>query len=578
MVISDTNLETHGMISAIVKEVQQSFITPSKTPEHGNGQEIEGQEVMETPTKIPGNDGNDGQSKNAAVDLGSSPAEATQKTVIVTSDGSPVVQQLEESPLAQHPGVYLDSPEIVVTEHDENEQAADIIPATPWSDHDDVIHDNPVVMPTPLLHVNFLEEGDTPIRHREKQVIVSNHTLYLAADFDDVLGPSDEVLGYRSWRQTSSVEHLDIEIGERETRSLDRPRLKSSTSAPQLKVQPELFSVPSILDQMQYELPAQVSNNAAQSASCHVDVAEYKLDSVNFDKDVSSTESQNAVHIRPSQISKETLNELEVKDSETIPDVVNAASSKYIPSNFDETKSESYEDRGSKSSFDDEYEAVDLELDIEEKDIQNAQQKDEKECDKISENDRTFTESSSFEKEAVNATEGGQLPNKSNNEQDKIDNKISDSSRCTVENIADFKEPYSENQADQTNANAEQDSAVLNREHKDSGSEDLCHVPTLTEITAGDCSGFNKAEPSYRNFMENDEEDGDFYRVPTLTELAGQDDDNVVEAFTSNDVLAGRRWSEDDQYEIPDTMDSKDDTIVPKPPPGRSGRGCISAR
>lgn len=569
------------MISAIIKDVQEAHLTPINKQPHDINQGTTEPQVIQSPNKGIDIDGNDGarqdtpKVQNDHGDVASSPGDQTQKTVIISTEGSP---------LAGPAGTFPDSPEILVTEHEDEpaEEKNAGFHSVPWSDNDDIIGDHPVVMPMPLLNGNYRGESDSPSRHREKQInVVTNHNLFLAADFDDVLGPTDEVLGYRSWHHTTSMEHLN-EVDKQDIAVVERPRLKSSISAPQLKVQADLFSVPSILDQMQYELPAQRSNNAVPSASCHVD--EYKLDSINFDKDVSSTESQKALPMYPSDVSKEPLNQLDVVDGETGPDQGpdhgnGLSTSKYNPSNFEDTKSESYEERGSSSSNDNDFEAIDFELDND--DFMDGQEMDDKNAKKISENDRTFTESSSFEKELANATKGDGTPNNLNNEQQNMDKTIEYTNLNDVETKVDYKEAYSEEPSNvanpiKINTNTEQDSAILKQENDE---DDLCHVPTITELASHD-DGF-APEASYRGIIKqySDEKEGDFCHVPRLTDLAGDDDSYAVtEAFTSCDVLAGRRWSEDDKYETTETQDSDDSPIQPKPPPGRSERGCISAR
>ncbi|KAK3750724.1 hypothetical protein QZH41_017277, partial [Actinostola sp. cb2023] len=598
------NGETPALISAIVRDVQEAHITNREKTEHGLQQETADQEIVPNPTDGAvdyTNEYPDGVTQeipkvnNEQIEIASSPGEGTQKTVIVTPEGSP---------LAEPTVTFPDSPDIMVTEHEENEEPADhkdddigAIPCIPWLDNEDNIQDQPVVMPTPLMHVNFSQEGDSPhsSRHREKQINISNHNLYLAAasDFDDILGPADEVLGYRSWRQSSSMEHLNIEVDKFEGHSEPRPRIKSSISAPELKVQQELCYVPSILEQMAYELPAQTSKNAQSSG--HGEVAEYKLDSVNFgsDKEMSSTESHNALHVRLSHVTMTTLNELDVKDGDQrIPDLgTGMSTSKGNPSNYEDTKSESCEERGSSSSSDVDFEAVDIELDIEEEN----QQKQLEKSPVISENDITFTESSSFDKEAEKAGSCLRVVNEANDQHqlEKLDEKVNDSSRDVVENRVDYKEPFSENPSEVMNScdvidtTPEQDSAILKEENLDKFYEvgDLYHVPTLTELAADDDGFVAEATTSYRGLPERvseSDKDAGYCHVPTLTELAGDDDNNVVtEAFTSTAMIARRRWSEDYQYETctgTHGEDSKDGHILPKPPPGKSGRGCISAR
>jgi len=572
---------------------------------------------MSTPTAIPGSDLKDRVDGPAGVyllaqqdqgDAASSPGEATLKTVLVTTEGSPIVS---------HPGILGESPEIVVTEPGSEPQKdknniMEHVQCSPWSDNDDIIGDNPVVMPMPM-HVH---EEECPSRRREQQHKVTSHNLFLAADFDDVLGPSDELLGYRSWHQSTSMENLN-EVEQEEEAPPERPRLRSSISAPQLKVQTDLSFVPSILDQMKYELPAQVSKNAAQTVSCHV---EYKLDSVNFDHDISSTESQNAIVVKPSTLSKGTLTELDTKDSEAVPDPGNGKSvSKYTPSTYGDTKSDSGEERGSSSEQDVEFQAVDFELDTDYRNKTNKSKTNELNQKQHSENDRTYTESSSFEKESENESRGDETPNRLNDELFNFDDDdFPVQRRNTVIENADYKVPYSEvpprdvsNSNNFNITNGELDSTIVKEEHGDEeahdsdhvpteqesdnygfnpsfetnyevnaddhdGKDNICHIPTLTELESNNYGSPPKAETNH-TVDDHYTDNGELCHVPTLTELVSDDDHAVFEAYTSNDMLSRRRWSEDDHYDL-ESRDSKDAGVVPKPPPGRSGRGCVSAR
>ena len=590
----------------------------------------------------------DGPVKNEQNQIESSPGEGTQKTLILTPDSTPVKQDIV-NPQSEMPASPASpaSPGIVITEPGPSEQekkqdGGDLVSDTahkPWLEEN--IEDQPVVMPTPLLHATY--QGDSPAlnRHREKKVHMINHHTLLSPDVDDILGPADEDYVFRSWRQTASMEHLNVEEYKEGSRE---PRIKNSASAPDLQVNLDLYRVPSVLEQMQYERPAL----ASKTVSAHIthEVAEYKLDSINFtsDKEASSSQSHHGIHVDVSRNAATTYPVTTLNDNDTRDSEVKGAVAESGPTtgdlgyqqssnitNSEDTKSEDYEERERSSEDEDFPEPADIELD--EPDV-----KMEDDSDGLNECNHTFSESSSFDKES---DEIQQSDNKTpqNEENPAVNDQLQESlnvEQCSLNDIRDkdsfhneveenYKEPYSEqaiagdndnnlqnflelesasapdelNQPNQKDKSDEQCSRPLDNEIEDdknteaeneSDVKEQCHIPTLNDLKSND--GNVEASTSIYSLgqlMEDSEpvpapREGrssfdEMCHIPTLTELAGEDDGIVMEACTSNDILEGRRLSEDDIYENPvDGTETTPRTLHPKPPPGRSGKGCVQAR
>lgn len=649
----DKVLETPALISAIVRDVQKAHVTKTdkkqdiETPEdqHQHQQDEAAENNKEWFDVVP-----DGAVINTQNQIDSSPGEGTQKTVILTPDSTPVKQEIvtTQSASPASPGIVITEPES--NEQEKNKDGVDVGGDNvhkPWLEEN--TEDQPVVMPTPLLHATY-HQGDSASlnRHREKKVNMINHHTHLSTDIDDILGPADEDYVFRSWRQTASMEHLNIEEQKEGSRE---PRMKNSLSAPDLQVNLDLYRVPSVLEQMMYERPALTS----KTVPIHItqEVAEYKLDSINFasDKEASSSESHHGIHVDVSRNvvttnPVTTLNDYETRDSDdkgavagsgpTTGDLGYQESSNI--SNSEDTKSENFEEREGSSPDDDFPEPADIELD--DADDKSKDVGEDVECD------RTFSESSSFDKESnrIEKSENktpqnddippvfDQLQETLNLEQYSLnDIREKDSCNDVEEN---YKEPYSEQSISGENENnleiiveAESDTAIDNlsqpkiednaddqgyipsldeledkngtmsmekiNENENEGSdvEEQCHIPTLFELGSNDG---NIAEASTSNYSfgqliedlepvpsprEGRSSFDELWHIPTLTELAVEDDGIVMEACTSNDILEGRRLSDDYIYEnTAHGTETSSKTLHPKPPPGRSGKGCVQAR
>ncbi|XP_031574822.1 uncharacterized protein LOC116308519 [Actinia tenebrosa] len=641
----DKALETPAIISAIVRDVQKAQVAKvdtnqdTRTPKDMHEQNEAGENHKEWFDVVP--ETVDGAVENVQNNIESSPGEGTQKTVILTPDSTPVkiVDTPSESPA--WPGIVITEPE--PNEQEKNKEDGGDIAHKPWLE--DNAEDQPVVMPTPLLHATY-HQGDLPAlnRHREIKVNYINHHAHLSPDIDDILGPADEDYVLRTWRQTASMEHLNVEDQKEGSRE---PRMKNSVSAPDLQVNLDLYRVPSVLEQMQYERPALTSKTV--STYITQEVAEYKLDSINFasDKEVSSTESHRGIHVDVSRNivttnPVTTSNDYETRDSDdkgvaagsglTTGDLGYQETSNI--SNSEDTKSENYEGREESAPDEDFPEPADIELDTVDVNEQTNNVK-------IIEFDHTFSESSSFDKESekiersenntpqndgVNLPVNDQLQETLNLEQRPLNDIRQKHSSNEVEE--NYKEPYSEPSVsdgnennlqiaveDKLNQHESEDDAedknynmpsinelednngtlsmgkVNESQNEDYDVEEQCHIPTLNELGSNDIV----AEASTSNFgfgqlVEDSEpvpapREGrsgsidEMCRIPTLTELAVEDYGVVMEACTSNDILEGRRYSEDDIYtNTRHGTETASKPLHPKPPPGRSGNGCVQAR
>ena len=508
---------------------------------------------------------------------------------------------------------HLPPPEVIVTAVDgkldnsprkslpghesKKKNSADIVDningyPSPWSS--DLCEDQPIVsIPPPSLEAEREEELEELANagRTHPQPLGSTHHHPSAHEHDEPFVKSVHELPFdsddRVLYQTHSTADKSYEMSSPE----NRPR------SPALAKPPALFRVPSVLEQMQDEPPALPTKHVLHVHGTH-DAAEYKLDSAEFlsdrkDSSSSSSRSHPALQIAESLVMPTTFRDLNFRDSdgqflaESEAADESLSSSRY--SEFSKGKEIQEGNHGDGNA-----------LNCYEPECNSSGQV---ECD------------GHILKNKLGKVKTGSTDNKVKRSQGKSADELSSSSPLEQGEMRGKVCFYTED-ADDENSEKLKDrwkpfglesplisDARIKGEVSEDGqnilAENELKIPAIWEVMNGDAelagsasdsesesessrnfSEDNKSDPAENGGKQREEEDEKqqeqrtdpeegLEKNPVPWEVARGDGDSMLEGEEEDEHSSGRH-----------SCDSSEENghLHPKPPPGKSGRGCISAR
>lgn len=487
--------------------------------------------------------------------------------------------------------------------------------ASPWSPG--VVEDQPVVyMPPPVVETECDEELEqlANVGRKERQVaaIASSHHLSTMYDHhhhhDDLKKHvRDLPLDTEPVRHSSDDKRSHDEVS---SHKLDRKSAAESHEAPRPG---NLFRVPSILEQMVDEPPAQAGegrglfrvpsvleqmmdeplNEAADEAPNPPEVDEYRLDSAEFasDKQEVSSHSHHALHVPGSAMAVTTCRDVHFRDSEggfILGDTEIAPAAE--GSSFSEAS------EGGNSDDENQYEFPIDQEDPAEKEQQNSRSS-EKDREVIDEKIITSETNGDDENEVASHEERIDRMSVENEKSDS--EKINEPSLNEIPRISDmFGNPDNNVQfyiGEEHEEMQEYSEPLSSREEKldnnfysegDRGKfgEDDNNVDANfeTELNAAPEKSPVKAVLSHLVAAEP--------RIPSFNDLYNEEEDQNSEKNAADDADADDYWARDEPVALSNGLDlngletdsyeshHRDELLRPKPPPGRSERGCSSAR
>ena len=462
-----------------------------------------------------------------------------------------------------------------------------------------VVEDQPVVyMPPPVVETECVEELEelANVGRKERQVGSSHHLSSHHHHHDDMKKHLRELpLDSEPVRHSSDDKKTHDEVS---SHKLDHRSAGDSHEGPSRN----LFRVPSILEQMVEEEPAEVAENRglfrvpsvleqmmdeppvepADNVPPSPGVDEYRLDSAEFvsDKHDGSSHSHHALHMPGSAMAAvTTCRDLHFRDSEVgfILGDTEVAPAADCNSSF------SHASEGENSN---EENGTEFPLDEEDKADRNDSRPSQE--DKGESNDRHIVSLSnggnedsvvSNEKHVIETLVGTKETTYEKNDEamineiPQISEELSKQDKNVLFFIGDHNEDTPEYSEPLYSGEENLDNNFFSEGQPEKPAENLNNAKeSLNEANIGREEGeqsLDVAEP----------------KIPTLNELFNNDEgepdfaDDVVDDY----------WALEEPSDYPDTRDhgdletsedshQGDELLRPKPPPGRSERGCISAR
>ena len=488
--------------------------------------------------------------------------------------------------------------------------------ASPWSPG--VVEDQPVVyMPPPVVETECDEELEklANVGRKERQVaaIASSHHLSTMYDHhhhhDDLkkhlrdLPLDSEPVRYSGDDKRSH--------DEASSHKLDR---KSAAESPEAPKPGNLFRVPSILEQMVDEPPAQAGegrglfrvpsvleqmmedplDEAANSAPNPPEVDEYRLDSAEFasDKQEVSSHSHHALHVPGSAMAVTTCRDLHFRDSEggfILGDTEIAPAA--------EGSSFSDASEGGNSDNENQYEFPTDEEDPAEQGQRNSRSS-EKDREMINEKIITSSEANGDNGNEVASSE--ERIDRMSVENEKSDSeKINEPSLNEIPRISDmFGNPDNNVQfyiGEQHEEMQEYSEPLSSREEK--LDNNFYSEGERGQLGEDD----NKADANFETELNTAPEKSPVKtvlshlvaaepRIPSFNDLYNNEEDQNSAQNAADDSDADDYWARDEPGALSNGLDlngletdnyeshHRDELLRPKPPPGRSERGCSSAR
>ena len=538
------------------------------------------------------------------------------------------ISQESPSPVAHVPGTpltvirELSSPDAKLDFDASLERRNDVEEsrfASPWSPG--VVEDQPVVyMPPPVVETECDEELEelANVGRTERQVAAIASSHHLSTMYDHHHHHDDLKKHVRDLPLDSEpVRHSSDDRRSHDEVSSHKVDRKSAAESPEAPKPGNLFRVPSILEQMVDEPPAQAGegrglfrvpsvleqmmdeplDEAADDAPNSPQVDEYRLDSAEFasDRQEVSSHSHHALHVPGSAIAVTTCRDLHFRDSEGEGGCI-LGDTEIAPAAEGSSFSEASEGGNS-----DNENQCEFPIDQEEPPQQGQQQNSlssEKDKEMIDEKIITSETNGDNENEVVCHEERVDRMSLENEKSDS--EKINEPSLNEIPRISDmFGNPDNNVQfyiGEQHEEMQEYSEPLSSREEKldnnfysegDRGKlgedDNKVEANFETEINAAPEKSPVKAVLSHLVAAEP--------RIPSFNDLYNNEEEDQNSAKNSaDDADADDYWARDEPGALSNGLDlhgletgnyeshHRDDLLRPKPPPGRSERGCSSAR
>lgn len=483
--------------------------------------------------------------------------------------------------------------------------------AHPWSPG--VVEDQPIVyMPPPVVETECVEELEelANVGRTERQVaaIASSHHLSAMYDHhhhhDDLkkhvrdLPLDSEPVRHSSDDKKTHDEVSSHKLDHRSAESPEAPPPGNLFRVPsileqmvdELPADRPLFRVPSVLEQMMDEPPAEVGNNSPNPP----DVDEYRLDSAEFasDRQEGSSHSHHALHVPGSAVAVTTCRDLHFRDSEAgfilgDTEVAPAAEGK---SSFSEAlEGGDYNNQN-----------CEFPLDEEEKAEARHKKSPSSQEDEGLIDEKLNISSSNGDNENHEASNDEGISNRSLEEN--RSGSANDPMLNQIPKVSDlFSNPDSNIQfyiGDEMHEFHDSDPLSSREENLDNNFYSEGGRAKLAEDVNKVDANFDAVNEELNMAPEESPEKGAPSlvvaaepRIPSFNELYNNEgEDQGFEEDAADDEACDDYWALDEPGNLPNGLDCgrletdeieshhHDELLRPKPPPGRSERGCISAR
>ena len=555
--------------------------------------------------------------------------QATSIETEVRKDQTPPtvpVSQESPSPVAHVPGAHLpiirelSSPDSKPGKLDFDaspEQRDDVEEsrfASPWSPG--VVEDQPIVyMPPPVVETECDEELEelANVGRTERQVVAIASSHHLSTMYDHHHHHDDLKKHVRDLPLDSEpVRHSSDDKKTHDEVSSHKLDHKSAAESPEGPKPGNLFRVPSILEQMVDEPPAEAGESrglfrvpsvleqmmdeppveAADDAPNPPEVDEYRLDSTEFasDRQEGSSHSHHALHVPGSAVAVTTCRDLHFRDSEG---GFILGDTEIAPAAENSSFSEASEGGDSNDENQCEF-PLDQEEPAEEGQHKSRSSQEDKwmideklitsETNGDNENDvasndkrisRTSLEEKKSDSEKINEPLLNEIPRVSGMF-DNPDNNVQFYIGDQHEEMHEYSEPLSSREEKlDNNFYSEDDRGKLGED------DNKIDANFETELNAAPEKSSEKAVLSLLIAGEP--------RIPSFNELYNNEEDRHS-AEDAADADADDYWARDEPGVLSNGLDfeeletgnyeshHRDELLRPKPPPGRSERGCSSAR
>lgn len=489
--------------------------------------------------------------------------------------------------------------------------------ASPWSPG--VVEDQPVVyMPPPVVETECDEELEelANVGRTERQVAAIASSHHLSTMYDHHHHHHDDLKKHVRDLPLDSepVRHSCDDKRSHDEVSSHKLDHKSTAESPQGPKPGNLFRVPSILEQMVDEPPAEAGEGrglfrvpsvleqmmdespeeAADDAPNPPEVDEYRLDSAEFasDRQEGSSHSHHALHVPGSAMAVTTCRDLHFRDSEggfILGDTEIAPAA--------EGSSFSDASEGGNSDDENQYEFPIDQEELAEQGQQNSRSSQE---DKEMFDEKVITSETNGDN-GKEVASNEQRINRMSVENEKSDSeKINEPSLNEIPRISDmFGNPdnnvqfYIGEQHEEMNEYSE---PLSSREEKlDNNFYSEGERGKLGEddnkIDANFETEFNAAPEKSPDKTVLSQLMAAEPRIPSFNDLYNNEEENQNSAKNAvDDADADDYWARDEPGALSNGLDlngletsnyeshHRDDLLRPKPPPGRSERGCSSAR
>lgn len=535
------------------------------------------------------------------------------------------VSQESPSPVARVPGAplpiirELSSPDSKPAKLDFDaspEQRDDVEEsrfASPWSPG--VVEDQPIVyMPPPVVETECDEELEelANVGRTERQVVAIASSHHLSTMYDHHHHHDDLKKHVRDLPLDSEpVRHSSDDKKTHDEGSSHKLDHKSAAESPEAPKPGNLFRVPSILEQMVDEPPAEAGESralfrvpsvleqmmdeppveAADDAPNPPEVDEYKLDSAEFasDRQEGSSHSHHALRVPGSALAVTTCRDLHFRDSEggfilgdtEIAPAAEGSSFSQASEGGDSNDENQYEfplDR-EEPAKEGQHKSRSSQEDkgmIDEKLITSETNGDDE--NEVASNEerisRTSLEDKKSDSERINEPLLNEIPRVSDMF-DNPDNNVQFYIGDPHEEMHEYSEPLSSREEKlDNNFYSEGERGKLGDNKIDANFE--------TELNAAPEKSPEKAVLSLLVAAEP--------RIPSFNELYNNEEEDRHSAEDAADADADDYWARDGPGVLSNGLDfegletgnyeshHRDELLRPKPPPGRSERGCSSAR
>ena len=484
--------------------------------------------------------------------------------------------------------------------------------ASPWSPG--IVEDQPIVyMPPPVVETECDEELEelANVGRTERQVAALASSHHLSTMYDHHHHHDDLKKHVRDLPLDSEpVRHSCDDRRSHDETSSHKLDHKSAAESPEAPKPGNLFRVPSILEQMVDEPPAQAGegrglfrvpsvleqmmdeppDEAADDALNPPEVDEYRLDSAEFasDRREGSSHSHHALHVPGSAMAVTTCRDLHFRDSEggfILGDTEIAPAA--------EGSSFSGGSEGRNSYDENQYE---FPIDQEEPAEQGQQNSRSAQEDKGMIDEKIITSETNGDKDNEVASNEERVDRMSVENEKSHSENINEPSLNEIPRISDMfgnansnVQFYIGEQHDEMNEYSEplssREEKLDNNFYSEGERGKLGEDENFeTELNAAPEKSADKSVLSHAQLMAAEP------RIPSFNDLYNNEEDQNSAKNAADDADADDYWARDEPGSLTNGLDLKgletesyeshhrDDLLRPKPPPGRSERGCSSAR